>query len=55
MRYFIALFFLTFSIQNFAQFDQLKKAASDLKKMVTPKKDSLSTNTVIDGLKEAFK
>ncbi len=54
MRYFIALFFLTFSIQNFAQFDQLKKAASDLKKMVTPKKDSLSTNTVIDGLKEAL-
>ena len=54
MKYFITLFFLTFSIQNFAQFNQFKKAVSDYKNTVSPKKDSLSTGTIIDGLKEAL-
>ncbi len=54
MKYLITLFFLTFSIQNFAQFDKFKKAAGDFKQIISPKKDSLSTGTVIDGLKEAL-
>lgn len=46
-----ALFFATTS---FSQFGQFKKAADDVKNIFSPKKDSLSTNTVIDGLKEAL-
>ena len=45
---------LLFSLQSVAQFDQLKKAASGVKNIFAPKKDSLSTGTVIDGLKEAL-
>ena len=45
---------LLFSLQSFGQFDQLKKAASGVKNIFAPKKDSLSTGTVIDGLKEAL-
>ncbi len=45
---------LLFSLQSFGQFDQLKKAASGVTNIFAPKKDSLSTGTVIDGLKEAL-
>lgn len=42
----------------FAQFDQLKKAVSkpleSVQNVINPKKDSLSTNDVIGGLKEAL-
>ena len=42
----------------FAQFDQLKKAVSKpletVQSVIAPKKDSLSTNDVIGGLKEAL-
>ncbi len=43
---------------SYAQFDQLKKAVSkpigDVKNIISPKKDSLSTNDVISGLKETL-
>lgn len=47
-----------FSTSLFAQFNQLKKAISkpveNVQNVLSPKKDSLSTNDVISGLKEAL-
>ncbi len=54
MKKIIIVCTLFFSLQSFGQFDQLKKAASGVKNIFSPKKDSLSTGTVIDGLKEAL-
>ncbi len=49
---------LLITTSSFAQFEQLKKVVSkpldEVKNVVSPKKDSLSTNDVIGGLKEAL-
>lgn len=58
MRTYLLLSTCLFTTSVFAQFDQLKKAVSkpisSVQNVLSPKKDSLSTNDVISGLKEAL-
>jgi len=55
MKRLLLLTTILFSLNSgFAQFDQLKKAAGGVKDIFSPKKDSLSSGTVVDGLKEAL-
>jgi len=58
MRAYLLLSTCLFTTSLFAQFDQLKKAASkpisSVQNILSPNKDSLSTNDVIGGLKEAL-
>lgn len=54
MKKMLCLIAFLLSLQSFAQFNVFKKAVDNAKSILSPKKDSLSTNTIIDGLKEAL-